>query len=703
MLVVSSALGACSDSGNRTMPLYPEQSAPVSTSGAAVATSADAQPPEPDSGAAPSSPLPTTSTLAASSAPPVDEADAVLPPAGHPLDGLTPDELQAVRTVLDADDRARDAAIPYVTLLAPPKEDVLAWTPGDPFTRRAFVVLRKDGQTFEAVVSIADERIESWTPRPGAQPGFTNDEFARAISAATSDQRLLDGLEARGLAIGDASCLMFAAGTAVAPAEQGRRLGRVTCYATGADPYYLSRPVEGLFATVNLDTGEVVAVSDSGPVAIPEGPELAPVVNRPPLEPVTFSGDPAANITIDGYGIGWAGWTLRWRADRRFGIGIADGRFDRGSGPQPVLYEAYVADLFVPYQDPDPAWSFRTLLDSAEFGLGSTLSSLVPVVDCPDGARFLDAAIPNDSGLASVRRAAACVFERPTADPAGRHAGSGTDQSHGSGEPATELVLRWISTIGNYDYVIDDIFGSDGSVRFNVFAAGVVLQKAVDPDQTATDVGVDGHGVLIGPGLVGVNHDHYVSFRVDLDVGTPANQMTVERLVPEPVAGDPGRTQIWRLEHTDVATEGQARMTPTPEQPERVLFTAAVADGPAGHRPGYELDFGDGVAVAPQGTEDDVGLRRGGWATDTLWVTPNDPTERFASGLYVPDGSAPAGLPAWVTRDRPIAGADLVLWFTVGFHHVVRTEDLPTMPAHDAGFGLRPTNVSVSNPLLSLA
>jgi primary-amine oxidase len=405
---------------------------------------------------------------------------------------------------------------------------------------------------------------------------------------------------------------------------------------------------------------------------------------------------------VDGHVVTWAGWSLRWRADRRTGVELVDVRFDAGTGPRRVLYEAYLSDLFVPYQDPDPAWAFRTLLDSAEFGLGNTISRLAPGVDCPTHATFLDTVIPSDDGAGSTRPSTLCIFERPTGDPAWRHSGSGTDLGIGSGAVELELVMRFIATIGNYDYIVDYVFTPDGALRFDVFAAGVVLQKAVD--ETGHDhehaVGIDEHGVLVGEGLLATNHDHYMNFRLDVDVGETANRMVRAVLTPEQVEGDPGRTVVWDYVARTVASEADGHMTPVPDAPEVVVFEAATADGPLGHRPGLELDFGDAVAVAPGDVSGDPGLRRGGWAEETVWVTPYSRDERFASGLYVPDGSAPAGLPAWVAQDRPLVDTDLVLWFTVGFHHIVRTEDLPTMPAHEASFGLVPINTFPYNPYL---
>ena len=51
-------------------------------------------------------------------------------------------------------------------------------------------------------------------------------------------------------------------------------------------------------------------------------------------------------------------------------------------------------------------------------------------------------------------------------------------------------------------------------------------------------------------------------------------------------------------------------------------------------------------------------------------------------------------------QDRPLESEDVVVWYTLGAHHVVRFEDWPVMPVQHAGFKLEPVGFFDENPAL---
>jgi primary-amine oxidase len=95
-------------------------------------------------------------------------------------------------------------------------------------------------------------------------------------------------------------------------------------------------------------------------------------------------------------------------------------------------------------------------------------------------------------------------------------------------------------------------------------------------------------------------------------------------------------------------------------------------------------------------------LKRAGFMTKHLWVTPYEPSERYAAGDYPNQSRVGNGLPEWTERDRPIEDADVVVWYTFGSHHPARLEDWPVMPVQYAGFKLQPIGFFDRNPALDV-
>jgi primary-amine oxidase len=98
---------------------------------------------------------------------------------------------------------------------------------------------------------------------------------------------------------------------------------------------------------------------------------------------------------------------------------------------------------------------------------------------------------------------------------------------------------------------------------------------------------------------------------------------------------------------------------------------------------------------------DDPAQRRAGFAAAPLWVTAYDPNELYAAGPYPNQSAGGDGLPAYVAGKRPVANADIVLWYTMGFHHVPRPEDWPVMSTMWHSVSLVPYGFFDHNPTIT--
>ena len=159
------------------------------------------------------------------------------------------------------------------------------------------------------------------------------------MDLALADPRMAEGLKARGLTPDQAFCLPLTAGAFGTADEAGRRLMKVPCYVTPSQSNFYAKPIEGLFAVVDLNAGAVLDVVDTGAVPVPEDAwgytqdELAARADmtlRPAAHPATLAQPDGANYRIDGSLIEWDIWSFRWRVDKRPGlvlsqIGVKDG------------------------------------------------------------------------------------------------------------------------------------------------------------------------------------------------------------------------------------------------------------------------------------------------------------------------------------------------------------------------------------------
>ena len=623
---------------------------------------------------------------------------------GHPLDALSSREYWAVFEIMKASGKL-DAASRYagVNLHEPPKAEVLRWKPGEPFRREALAIIKEGRRTFEAVVDVRGRKLISWKEVQGVEPVLISDETEGVDARVKEDPQVRAALRKRGITdLETVGCDGSSPGYFGTAEEQGRRLQRVVCSEGRGFSNHGGHPIEGLVVVWDSEEQKVIRVIDTGVVPVPRGNADYDPGTIPPREvpgPITVE-QPVHGFRVEGNQVSWQNWNFHFHIDPRVGVVVTNVAYDDGGRQRSILYEGSLSEIFVPYQDPAEGWYHWTFLDLGEGNIwGSVASTLEPGADCPDQAVFFDSVVANSRGIPRQWPRTACLFEREAGDFAWRHAPGGMQPDS---RRRRDLVLRMITTFGNYDYAVDWTFQQDGSIKIEVGATGSVEVKAVRSRTAAEDT--DGkdrrYGHFVAENTIGVNHDHYFCFRLDLDVDGVQNSFVKEALKTERVEGDTPRKSVWVTEPKVAKVEEEAQLRIMMEHPALWRVVNPNVKGPLGYPVGFEIAPGHNAISLM--TDDDYPQRRAGFISHNLWVTPYREGERYAAGDYPTQSHGGDGLPAWTRANRPIENTDIVVWYTLGFHHVPRPEDWPIMPVAWHEFELRPFDFFARNPAADL-
>ena len=623
--------------------------------------------------------------------------------AKHPLDGLTVEEYWAVYETMKASGHVDSKSRYDVVLREPPKEEVLAWKPGQPFRREALVVVKQGASTFEAVVDANDRKLISWKEIKGVQRHLTEEERTAAVEAVKENPEWRAAMRKRGITDYDTLyCEGADYGYFGTPEEQGRRLLYFRCRdlrrawaATG-----LQRTIEGIVVIWDADKGKVLRVIDTGIVPVPRPPTNSDFGwPREVPTPITVQQPLGPSFRVKGHEVTWQNWNFHFRIDQRGGLVVSNVRYVDGDKVRSILYEGSLTEVFVSYMDPDEGWWESSFFDLGEGGARS--SPLEPGSDCPENSIYFEQVYANEKGNPERIFRAACLFEQYAGGFAWRHTWWGRPVEN-ENRRQRDLVLRTIGDFGFYNYAFDWVFRQDGTIEVRVGLTGFDQQKTVASRTAADDH--DGqagaYGRFIAENAVGVNHDHFFSFRLDFDVDGTANSFVRDRLRMKRLPANSPRKSIWVAEPEVARTEQQAKSRMSMEQPEIWRVINPNVKNSMGYPVGYEIVPGENAMslLLPE----DYPQRRAGFTDYQLWVTRYQENERYAAGDYPSSSKGGDGLPAWTKANRGIEDTDIVLWYTMGFHHVPHSEEWPVMPTVWHEFELRPYNFFSRNPALDL-
>ncbi|MEU6592197.1 primary-amine oxidase [Streptomyces sp. NPDC046881] len=628
----------------------------------------------------------------------------------HPLEPLTADEIRRAATLLRSR-RGLTADVRFVmmSLKEPDKERLADDDTGRRPPREVSVVLRdrRHRRTYEAVVCLDTEEVTRWRPRPGVQTAITEEEFEQCDAAVRADPCWQDAMRRRGVT--DFSLAMVDAWptghTGDHPDWPGRRLSYALTFVRShpRDNGY-ARPVENLVALVDLDSVEVLDVTDEGVVPLPplsgnydpqergaDGNWPPVVEERTDLKPIDITQPEGPSFTVDGYAVRWQKWRLRLGFTVREGLVLHQLGYEDQGRVRSVLHRASLAEMYTPYGDPGFTHYRKNAFDEGEYGAGFMVNALELGCDCLGEIHYFDAVVHDQDGEPVTLPHAICMHEEDM-NIAWKH----TDFRTGRVVTRRQrrLVISSFAVLGNYQYGYFWYLYLDGTIGFEVKLTGMISTGAFSGSCPP-------YGTAVAPGLYGPHHQHFFSMRLDMAVDGPRNSVYEVDSVSLPMDEHNPYGNAWRLEPRLLATERQAEQRTARSATGRFwnIVNPHRRNG-LGEPVGYKLVPSSGLLpMQPRGSQ---AWHRARFTYGHLWVTAHDPAQMYASGDYPNQHPGDGGLPEYVQGDRPTADADIVLWHTFGEHHVVRPEDWPAMPVVATGFTLRPNGFFDGNPALDL-
>jgi primary-amine oxidase len=639
----------------------------------------------------PATPSPAGQTPTASTA-------AAKPPTPHPLDPLTEDEIKAAVGLLKTEGKStRYINYSFIGLQEPPKDAVLAFKAGDPIVRRVKIICydTKKNETLEGSVNVTENKVESWKTIPGVQaPANEGVDYRLTERIVRGDARWLAAIKKRGLDPVDVAIgILPVRGYLDRPVDGNR----YTVATSRVDDLAEPGDIPGLLALVNLTKRTVEWVRDEpAPVSRASvedfyDPDLIGKPREAP-KPLSTAQPDGQTFQLDGNEVRWQRWRFRIGQDPRVGLVLYTVGYEDEGKVRSILYRASLSELYVPYGDPD---NFLVhWFDAGEFGLASTAQSpLKPMNDVPDNAKLLPVVMFRANGAPRTIPNAVAVYERD---------GGILWRHGGTSRRARDLVVGAIYQVGNYDYGMNWVFHQDGTLEMELDVTGFMetrnVERMSDMDMSH---GTGSVGTLVAPHVQAANHQHFFSFRLDMDIDGPGKnalyEMNVEPL-PEGPANKNGNG--FAMKETLLRTEKAAQRSLNGATARGWKIVNTTVKNALGQPSAYVLMPGEnGVPYSLPGSYLST---VGAFAQHHLWATPYAPDEMYAAGTYIRDGRPTDGLVKWTAGNRSIDNEDVVVWYTVGLTHIPRAEEWPVMNTHRTGFMLMPAGFFSKNPALDV-
>ncbi|MFO1172087.1 MAG: primary-amine oxidase [Hyphomicrobiaceae bacterium] len=610
--------------------------------------------------------------------------------APYPLDPLSAAEIDAVVAIVRRDGGLDKTA--WVETVATAEPDKAVLKQGSTW-RKAHVCFyeRSSGRTFDGLVDLAAGKLEAWAHVPDAQARIVIDEFNEGMKIAADDPQVQAALKKRGIT--DFSRVIiepWAAGYFGIKGEDGQRIAYGHCWLASEDgdnPYAM--PIANLHPVIDLRAGKVLRVDDFGVVPLP--PEPAKIHNRTELrtdiKPLHVTQPEGPSFTVEGHVVRWQKWRFRVGFNVREGLVLHEIGYEDGGRLRSIMHRASMSEMVVPYGDPTGGNFRRNAFDTGEYGIGQLLDSLTLGCDCLGHIHYFDMDMHDWNGQTRTIKNAICMHEE---DYGLLWKYTNWLNNQVTSARSRRLVVSSIATIGNYVYGFFWYFYQDGTIGIEIKATGIPFPSGIPVGEHSA------YGETVAHGITSHVHQHSFNFRFDMAVDGERNAVReidceMAPAGPDNAWGNAGKVIVRPLE-----SELAAQRTMDLERARYWKVVNPNVKNAYGVPVGYKLV--PGVNGVPFLRPEAHVAQRAGFMFKHFWATQYRGDELFAAGKYPNQHQGGDGLPKWTKRDAKLENENVVVWYTLNYHHLPRPEDFPVQPCVYAGFHWMPAGFFDKNP-----
>jgi len=386
--------------------------------------------------------------------------------------------------------------------------------------------------------------------------------------------------------------------------------------------------------------------------------------------------------------IEWQKWRFRLGFNPREGATLHDVRYDGRS----VLYRLSLSEMTVPYGDPRPPFHRKQAFDFGDAGAGRAANNLSLGCDCLGAIKYFNAVLTEPDGTASVSNNVVCLHEQDNGI-GWKHTNYRTQRAVVTRQ--RELVVQFIITLANYEYIFAYKFNQAGGISVETRATGIVSVVNIDPGKTSP------WGNIVSPGALAQNHQHIFCIRIDPAIDGHSNTVVAEESLPVPMSKE---INPWgnAYEVRQTPIKRSTFFDASPQTNLTVKITNPSKLNPISGKP-VSYKFAPMASQLLLAHPDSIVAQRAQFAQHHVWVTKYKDGELWAGGEFTNQSKKEVdGVSDAVARGDNVENEDVVVWSVFGLTHNPRVEDWPVMPVETFQLHINPSDFFTGNPAIDV-